>query len=280
MFKNIRGLIKRFPHTPGIDASGIVYFSNSKKFKKNDKIFIIAKPLGVELNGSFSQFISVPDQWVNKLPKNLTSKETMMIGTSGFTAIKALNKTLKTILNNNHKPVLVTGASGNVGTFLIHMLKSYKISVEAISSNKGNERILKKIGVSKTYSLKKFLNAPNFSMLNEKYSVIFENLGGNLISICLKYLIKGGILVSIGNILSNTSTINILPLILRNVSIIGINAENSNANERKKIFDNFKKIKSDNFLINKTKTVSLKDAAKLIKVKNYKKKIKRLIIKF
>ena len=213
MFKNIRGLIKRFPHTPGIDASGIVYFSNSKKFKKNDKIFIIAKPLGVELNGSFSQFISVPDHWVNKLPKNLTSKESMMIGTSGFTAIKALNETLKTILNNKHKPVLVTGASGNVGTFLIHLLKSYKISVEAISSNKGNERILKKIGVSKTHSLKNFLKAPNFSMLNEKYSVIFENLGGDLISICLKYLIKGGILVSIGNILSNTSTINILPLI-------------------------------------------------------------------
>ena len=72
-------------------------------------------------------------------------------------------------------------------------------------------------------------------MLNEKYSVIFENLGGGLISICLKYLIKGGILVSIGNILSNTSTINILPLILRNVSIIGINAEYSNAYERKNL---------------------------------------------
>ena len=85
-----------------------------------------------------------------------------MIGTSGFTAIKALNETLKTILNNKHKPVLVTGASGNVGTFLIHLLKSYKISVEAISSNKGNERILKKIGVSKTHSLKKFSQRSKF----------------------------------------------------------------------------------------------------------------------
>lgn len=279
MFKNIRGLIKRFPHTPGIDASGIVYFSNSKKFKKNDKIFIIAKPLGVELNGSFSQFISVPDHWVNKLPKNLTSKETMMIGTSGFTAIKALNETLKTILNNKHKPVLVTGASGNVGTFLIHLLKSYKISVEAISSNKGNERILKKIGVSKTHSLKNFLKAPNFSMLNEKYSVIFENLGGDLISICLKYLIKGGILVSIGNILSNTSTINILPLILRNISIIGINAEYSNAKERKKIFQIFNSIKFKKKLLKKTKVIGLKEVCKILSKKNYNKKNKRLVVK-
>ena len=279
MSKNIRGLIKKFPHTPGIDASGVVYFSNSKKFKKNDKIFIVAKPLGVELNGSFSQFISVPDNWVNKLPKNLTTKDSMMIGTSGFTAIKALNGTLKTILNNNHQPVLVTGASGNVGMFLIFLLQSYKIKVEAISSNKGNEKILKNIGVSKTHSLKKFLNAPNFGMLNEKYSVIFENLGGDLISICIKYLVKGGVLVSIGNILKNTSTINILPLILRNVSIMGINAEYSNVKERKKILQVFKSIKFKKKLLKKTSVINLKEVCKILRMKNYNKRNKRLVVK-
>ena len=80
-------------------------------------------------------------------------------------------------------------------------------------------------------------------LLNEKYSAIFENLGGEVISICLKYLIKKGILVSIGNILGNTSNINILPLILREVSILSVNAELTNPNERKKILNSFKSIK-------------------------------------
>ena len=277
---NKAGLIKKFPHTPGIDASGFVHYSNSKKFKKNDKVFIIARPLGVETNGSFSQYILVPDFWVDKLPNKLSLKETMIIGTSGFTAIKALHKVLKIILKNKNKPVLITGATGNVGFFLILLLKNLGIKIEAIYSKKDSKNELKKLDLLKIHALKKFLNIQDFALLNEKYSVVFDNLGGELISVCLKYLIKGGALVSIGNVINNKSDINILSLILREISILGVNAEYSKNNERKKIFDKFKKIKSDNFLINKTKTVSLKDAAKLMRIKNYKKKIKRLIIKF
>ena len=73
--KNKFNLIKQFPHTPGIDASGIIYYSNSKKFKKNDKVMIIARPLGIEQNGSFSEYISVPDNWVDKLPNRLSLKK-------------------------------------------------------------------------------------------------------------------------------------------------------------------------------------------------------------
>ena len=149
MFKNAGGLIKRFPHIPGIDASGVVYFSNSKKFKINDEVFVIAKPLGVESNGSFSEFISVPEQWVNKLPKYLNPKEAMMMGTSGFTAVKAVNKTLKIILKNKTKPVLVTGATGNVGMFIIFLLKSYGVNIEVVSLKKNNNEILKNKSITK-----------------------------------------------------------------------------------------------------------------------------------
>jgi acrylyl-CoA reductase (NADPH) len=279
MSKNNGGLIKKFPHTLGIDASGVVYYSNSKKFKKNDKVFVIAQPLGVEINGSFSQFILVPDHWVNKLPKNLSSKEIMMMGTSGFTAIKALNKTLKTILKHKNKPVLVTGVTGNVGMFLIILLKNLGITIEAISSKKENNKILKNMGIKKVHSLKNFVDVPDFALLNEKYSVIFDNLGGELISVGLKCLIKGGVLVSIGNILNNKSTINILPLILRGVSVIGVNAEFSSLYERKNIFQKFKSIKLKKMLLKKTRTISLNDVLKVMKSKNYRKKKVRFIVK-
>ena len=149
MSRGHSGLIRRFPHTPGIDACGTIYYSNSKKFSKNDKVFVIAHPLGVETNGSFSEYITIPDHWVNKLPKSITSREIMMIGTSGFTAMKALNKSLKIILKYKNKPVLVTGATGNVGMFIIFLLTNIGINIEAITSKVENNIILKKNGCNK-----------------------------------------------------------------------------------------------------------------------------------
>ena len=279
MSKGHTGLIKKFPHTPGIDACGTVYYSNSKKFKEGEKVFVIAQPLGVDSNGSFSEYITIPDHWIEKLPKGLTSKEIMMIGTSGFTAIKAFNKTLKTILKYKKKPVLVTGATGNVGMIIIFLLINIGINIEAITSKTENNIILKKMGVKKIHTLKNFLKIPNFALLNEKYSVIFENLGGEVISICLKYLIKKGILISIGNILGNGSNINILPLILREVSILSVNAELTNLRERKKIMNSFKSLKLKKKLIKKTKVINLKEVSKIMNLKNYNKKTLRYVVK-
>ncbi|MDA9105708.1 hypothetical protein N9J78_03960, partial [Candidatus Pelagibacter sp.] len=252
------GLIKKFPHTPGIDACGTIYYSNSKKFKKNEKVFVIAHPLGVDSNGSLSEYITIPDHWAQKLPNSLTSKEVMMIGTSGFTALKAINKSLKTILKYKKKPVLVTGATGNVGMIIIFLLTNIGISIEAITSKTKNNSILKKMGVGKIHTLKNFLRTPNFALLNEKYSAVFENLGGDVIPICLKYIVKKGILISIGNILGNMSNINILPLILREVSIKSVNAECSTAKERKNILEAFKSKKLIRKLLTRTKVINLK----------------------
>ena len=279
MSKGHSGLIKKFPHTPGIDACGSIYYSNSKKFTKNDKVFVIAHPLGVETNGSFSEYITIPEHWVEKLPINLTSKEIMMIGTSGFTAVKALNKCLKIIFKYKNKPVLVTGATGNVGMFIIFLLTNIGLNIEAITSKTENTINLKKMGVTKIYTLKNFLKTPNFALLNERYSAVFENLGGDVISICLKYLIKKGILVSIGNILGNISNINILPLILREVSILSINAECSSTNERKKILHTFKSIKLKRQLLKRTKIINLKEVSRIMKLKSFNKKILRHVVK-
>ena len=279
MCKGHSGLIKRYPHTPGIDASGSIFFSKSNKFKKNDKVYIIAQPLGVNVNGSFSKFITVPDSWVTKLPKNLNSKEIMMIGTSGFTAIKAFNKSLRIILRHKKKPVLITGATGNVGIFLVFLLKSIGVSIEATTSRNENIIVLKKIGVTKIYSTKNFLKTSNFSLLNEKYSVIFENLGGPIISTCLKYLVKNGVLISIGNILGNESKINILPFILRETNILGLNSESLKKNERESINKILGSIKFKNQLLKKTKVINLKDVSKIMKLKNFNKKSLRYVVK-
>ena len=279
MFQGHNGLIKKFPHTPGIDACGTVYYSNSSKFKRYQKVFIIAQPLGVDISGSLSEYILVPEHWVEKLPNNLSSKEIMMIGTSGFTAVKAFNKSLKTILKHKNRPVLVTGATGNVGMHLIYLLSSVGVNIEAISSKTQINSVLKKIGVKKIHTLENFLRVPNFPLLNEKYSVVFDNLGGDVIPVCLKYLIKKGILISIGNILGNTSNLNILPLILREVSILSVNTECSEAKERREILNIFKSSAFKNKLLQLTKVIKLTEVPKLMKFEKYKKKKLRYVVK-
>lgn len=279
IFKGKNNLIKNYPHTPGIDASGKIKFSKSKNFKKNDKVYIIGYPLGVELNGAFSEIITVPERWVKKLPKDFSTKEIMAIGTSGYTAISAFNKAYKIILKNKKKSVLVTGATGNVGMFLLLLLNRAGISIEVLTTKVENSTSLKKMGVSKVHTLNNFLKSPDFPLLNEKYSVIFDNYGGEAVYTSLKYLIKGGLFVSIGNVLGNKSLINILPLILRGISLKGVNTESLNNIERENILKIYKKNKIKNDLLKNIKIISLLDVLKLMKKYNNRQKNKRYLVK-
>ncbi len=269
MYRENNNLIKNFPHTPGIDASGRIYYSNSSKFKKNDRVYVIAHPLGVKSNGGLSEYITVPEKWVEKLPRNFTSKEIISIGTSGFTAIEAFIKAIKIIRKFKNKPVLVTGATGNVGIFLILLLNKLGINIETVTSKNQKAKELKKLGVFKTSLLNKFMMNPEFPMLNERYSIIFDNLGGEMLSIGLKYLIKNGSLISIGNVLGNTSKINLLPLILRGANIDGVNAESISKVNRHKILKIYKKYNIKKSLLKKVKVIDLKYANKLL-MRNYK----------
>ena len=226
-----------------------------------------------------SEYIEVKDSWVETLPRNITLKEIVTIGTSGFTAFKALKKSFNIISKNLKKPVLITGASGNVGVCLIIILSRIGVLVEVLTSDLKKTSQLRKLGAKKVIYLKKFAKPSNFDLYNEKYSVIFDNLGGDIMFTSLKYLIKGGILVSIGNVLNNISKINVLPLILREVNILGLNTESISKTERKNFIKKFISkdlIKELNRLV---KMIKLKNVPSIIKFKKSKSKILRYIIK-
>jgi acrylyl-CoA reductase (NADPH) len=277
--KGHKGLVKKYPHTPGIDVAGKIYFSKSKKFKKKDNVFIIAKPFGVETNGGFSEFVIVHDSWVKKLPEGLSLKSSMLIGTSGFTALKAFEISKKIIKKFPDKSILITAPTSNVGLFLIFLLKDYHSKLDVVVSKSTNIKKLKKLGIKKTYLTENFTKKFNFPLLNEKYSVVFDNLGGQILSVSLKYLIKKGILISIGNILNNKSKINILSFILRESKIIGINAENSTKLE----WNNFNKFLKNQKITNKIEkfsdTINLIKLKKILNKKSIVKKSYRYLIK-
>ena len=239
------GLVRNYPHVPGIDCTGKVYYSNSNKFKKGDNVMVIARPSGVKSFGTMSNYFVAPSKWIEKIPSKINMNIPIIFGTAGFTAMLAVQNIIKNKVSKKF-PILVTGATGGVGLMSIFFLSNLGYKIFAATTNvKKNYNFLKKMGAKKVIDLKEFNKIIDLPILKIKYSAIIDNVGGNVISYGLRELLQNGILISVGNVESNHSRINILPFILRGVKIIGINSENVSNILRKKIWnDIYKNIKN------------------------------------
>jgi acrylyl-CoA reductase (NADPH) len=230
------GLVRNYPHIPGLDCTGKVYYSNSKKFKRGDNVMVIARPTGINSFGTMSSYFVCPSKWIEKIPPKINMKTPIIFGTAGFTAMLAVQN----IINNKVKknfPILVTGASGGVGLLSIFFLNNLGYKIIASTTNvKKNLNFLKKIGVTSVIDHKQFNRSIDLPILKMKYSAIIDNVGGDVVSFGSRELIQNGILISVGNVHSNYSKINILPFILRGIKLIGINAESAPSALRKKIW--------------------------------------------
>ena len=271
------GLVRRYPHVPGIDASGTVIESKSKKFKIGDNVIIVARSMGVSCFGGLSEYIKISSNLIEKKPINISLKESMIFGTAGFTAMMAIIK----LLENKTKilsPILVTGSTGGVGSLIIYILKKYKLKIIAATSSLKNEKYLKDIGADEviTYAdLKEYNNLP---LLKEKYYGVIDTIGLETISNCLKQINKKGKIILIGNVYSENVNINLMPLILRGISILGVNAESADSYDRKKIWRHLGKIiKSKNYNL-LYKEEGLKEVKKNITLMRKNKHLGRVLV--
>ena len=230
------GLVRRYPHVPGIDVTGIVYRSNNSKIKVGDRVMVIARPLGIERYGGLSEYVKVPAKWVEKIPANISEKQAIIFGTAGFTAALAVQKLLANKFLQSQLPVLVTGASGGVGSMSIFLLKSNGFKITAMTSSLGNKSYLKSIGADEVISSSVLQKSSSLPLLKETYSSIIDNIGGESVTVGIKTIQKNGFLILIGNIAGSTFLAHVNPFLLRGVSIMGINAESCTEYQRKKIW--------------------------------------------
>jgi len=272
------GLVRKYPHIPGIDAAGIVMSSKSNNFKKGEKVMVVARPLGVKSHGGLAQYIKVHSDWVEKIPKNLTLKSSMIFGTAGFTASLAIITLLKDQIKKNKKPILVSGATGGVGIFAIYMLSKLGFAVSAVTT-KRESAFLKKMGATEIISYREFNNFSNLPLLKIKYSAIIDNIGGNIIKFGSRQLDHNGKILSIGMISGQNVEVNIMPFILRGVQLIGINSENTPPKLRKKVWKNIIKFSKDKKLESIYKECKLIEVSKIIKKIELNKNVGRYIVK-
>ena len=232
-----RGVTRHYPHTPGIDAAGVVEHSVSDDFKQGDSVVVISNDLGENTSGGFGQFISVPASWVMPLPKGMSLRESMIYGTAGFTAALAVNKLQSLGVSPESGKIVVTGASGGVGSISVALLSWLGYSVTASSGKKDIDIFLKSLGALKVVDRKAVSNKSGMTLLKQEWAGAIDSVGGNTLASLLKSCKQNGVVISIGLVESADLHTTIFPFIMRGINLLGVSASQTTMNNRKKIWE-------------------------------------------
>lgn len=226
----------KFPHTPGIDASGVVEESANARFKPGDEVIVTSYDLGMNTSGGFATYIRVPSDWVVKLPTGLSLKEAMIYGTAGFTAGMSVGSLVHSI-KPNHGQILVTGASGGVGSIAVSILTTLGYDVVAVSSPE-KEAFLTSLGVKEIISREDAVDMSGRPVLKAKWAGVIDTVGGDILATAIKMTKPGGAVTCCGNAASPELPLSVFPFILRGVRLLGIDSQNCPMEKRRRIWNN------------------------------------------
>lgn len=260
-----RGVTKNYPHTPGIDAAGIVETSDNQDFKVGDKVLVTGFDLGMNTSGGFGEYIRVPAKWVIKLPKGLKLKESMMFGTAGITAAMCIDKLLKNGLTPDNGKVIVTGATGGVGTIAVMILVKLGFEVVGVTGKSEGKDFLLKIGAKEVISREEIDDKSGRPMLKSVYAGAVDTVGGNMLATILKSMKYNGVVSVCGLVQSADLPTSVFPFILRGVSMFGIDSAEADIEWRKSLWKNLAKKWKPTDLQSITKTITMKGLPKEIK---------------
>jgi putative YhdH/YhfP family quinone oxidoreductase len=219
-----KGITKKFPHTPGIEAAGKVEQSTVPHFKKGNSVFITGYDLGMNTSGAYADYIRVPADWVMHKPSMLSCKDCMTIGTAGFTAAYALHKMELMGQTPSYGPIVVTGATGGVGSLSVAILAKAGYEVIAVSGKKEATDYLKFLGAARVEP-REFLNDTLGKPLSRAiWAGAIDTVSGTMLTTLLKRCRRDGNVVATGLLSSIHFATTIYPFILNGVNLLGIGA--------------------------------------------------------
>ncbi|MFA9464717.1 MAG: YhdH/YhfP family quinone oxidoreductase [Velocimicrobium sp.] len=254
-----KGVTRNYPHTPGIDAAGIVVRSINDNFKIGDFVLVTGYDLGMNTPGGYGQYISVPADWVVKLPESLSLNESMIYGTAGFTAALSVYKLIASGITPSDGDILVTGATGGVGSIAVSILNKLGYSVIASTGKAEAKRMLLEMGAKDIILREELDDRSGKSLLKGRWAGVIDTVGGNILSTALKSTKYGGSVTSCGNVASSELSTTVYPFILRGISILGVDSVQCHMELRIKLWNLLSNDwKPDNLALN-VQEVSLMD---------------------
>jgi len=218
------GVTRQFPHTPGIDAAGEVISCLSGAFVPGEKVVITGYDLGMETDGGWGQQIRIPSEWALRLPDGLSLRDCMALGTAGFTAGLSVLKLVQAGVRPGHGDILVTGATGGVGSIAVSILAGTGYRVVASTGKEADAEYLKGLGAAEVISRDAVTAGAEKAVLAERWGGVVDVVGGTTLVAALKSTKYGGTVTCCGLVGSPELSLNVYPFILRGVSLIGIDS--------------------------------------------------------
>ena len=262
ILKNGARLVKEFPHIPGIDFSGIVEESDNDKFKKGDEVILTGWRVGEIYFGGYSQYAKVNGEFLVKKPKTLSSREAMVIGTAGITALQCAFTTKTTreelLLGDKVENVIVSGASGGVGSMAVMILNKLGCNVTAVTGKDSNVDYLKSIGAKNVINTNELMKDAR-PLDKGLWDGAVDTVGGKVLENILSQTKDAGIVSSCGNAADIKLNTTVMPFIIRGVKLWGINSVTTSIKRRQFLWNESSKLIDFELLEKSIKEISLEN---------------------
>ena len=261
ILKNGGRLVKEFPHIPGIDFSGTVLESENPKFKEGDEVILTGFRVGEVFFGGYSQIAKVNADFLVKKPDNLTSKQAMILGTAGFTSLMsafAIQARESILLGDKVNDVLVTGATGGVGSVAVMALTKLGYNVTAVTGKDSKADYLKSLGAKNVINRAEFDKDPR---LIDKglWDGVVDTVGGKILANAIVQTKPNGIIAVCGNANNNELNTSVIPFMLRGIKLWGMDSANCSIKRREFIWAEASKLIDFDLLEKSILTVSLEE---------------------
>ncbi|WP_018128383.1 YhdH/YhfP family quinone oxidoreductase [Balneola vulgaris] len=219
-----KGVTRSYPFIPGIDASGVVMEDSSGNFQQGDQVLVTGYDLGMNTFGGFGEYIRVPASWVVPLPEPLNLEQAMVVGTAGYTAAYGVLRLERELVTPNSGPVLVTGATGGVGSMAVYFLAQKGFEVIAATGKLEQSDLLKQLGAHKVIHRDEVYPEKQKLLNTGLYAGAIETVGGKMLEALIPQMMPDGAIACCGNILGHELHSNVYPFILRGLSLLGIDS--------------------------------------------------------
>ncbi len=219
-----QGIVKRFPHVPGVDAAGTVAASDAQEFSAGDQVLVTGHDGGATRWGGWAEFVRVPHDWIVPLPQGLTLREAMILGTAGLTAALCVDSLQKHGIQPDGGPIVVSGATGGVGSVAVAILGKLGYHVAAVTGKTEAHDYLKGLGATEILGREEVDDRSGRPLLSGRWAGGIDTVGGNILGTLLRGLRHGGCVAACGLAGSNELPVTVYPFILRAATLAGIDA--------------------------------------------------------
>jgi len=261
-----KGVVRSYPFVPGIDVAGEIIESSNPEFVAGDNVVATGYKIGMSVYGGFGELVQLPAKWVLKLPDALNSFDSMCYGTAGITAAACVKKIVDADVSNE-LPVLVSGATGGVGSVSVGILAKLGYEVHAISGKQDEIETLKIMGASKVILRDDYTNEPAKALDKAIYGGAVDTVGGEILAKMISMVANHGVVSCCGNVAGAMFTSSVFPFILRGVQLSGIDSAESSLTLKKELWN----LLSDQWSLNLT------DHIKTIQIDGIGDEVKKIL---